>query len=237
MKSVLSYLPLNERGVIEPALRDIAARKTDGEWETHGFSDAESVHEYLANEPALDVLNWDLTVGDGLEELKGVRPRYKQAFLMVLADASISPMAYIRPNIVPNSLLLKPYTELELHTVLNEIVESCDETEGSANAEAVLIETREGTRRVPYAKIYYIEAREKKIYIRTRTEEFGFYHSIDSMLDELPPYFQRCHRSYIANMKKALQVNNSDNSIEMGNGIRVPIARSYKKQIKESEFL
>lgn len=237
MKSVLSYLALNERDAIESALRDIVARRTDGEWETHGFSDADSVRAYLADEPALDVLNWDLTAGDGLEELQEVRPRYQQAFLMLLADSSISPMAYIRPNIVPNSLLLKPYTELELHTVLNEIVEACDETERSPGAGAVLIETREGIRRIPYAKIYYIEAREKKIYVRTKVEEFGFYRSIDSMLDELPSYFQRCHRSYIANMKKALQISNSDHSIEMGNGIRVPIARSYRRRIREFEFL
>ena len=237
MKYVLSYLPLSERDIIEPALRDIAARRTDGEWEMHGFSDVVSVQEYLADEPVLDILNWDLTVCNSLEELKGVRPRYKQAFLMLLADASISPMAYIRPNIVPNSLLLKPYTEIELLTVLNEMVESCESSEDVTCAESILIETREETRRIPYSKIYYIEAREKKVFVRTRKEEYGFYRSVESIMNELPAYFQRCHRSYIANMRKAIQICNSDNTIEMGNGIRVPIARSYKRQIKESEFL
>lgn len=237
MRVVLSYLAPGECGIIESSLRDIAAKRTDDTWETHGFTNLAGVREYLADEPVLDALNWDLTVPNSLDGLEEVRTGYKQAFLMLLADASTSPMEYIRPNIVPNSLLLKPYSPLELDTVLSEMVAYFEESAEDGRDYSFLIDTRESTRWIPYTKIYYLEARDKKLYIRTRTEEFGFYSSIDAVLAKLPPYFQRCHRSYIANMKKALEINSTDSVIEMGHGIRIPIARSCRKKIKEFTFV
>lgn len=81
--------------------------------------------------------------------------------------------------------------------------------------------------------IYYIEAREKKIFIRTKQEEYGFYDTIENMEKKLPENFLRCHRSYIVNMSKVTAVKLSQSLIEIQNELQVPLSRSYKKTVKE----
>lgn len=206
MINVLTLLCHQDAKDFEQMLHEAIARITDSEWRIHLFTSVEGASSFAQTDPVLEVLNWDLTVLKGLEGIKWIRPRYKNAFLMLLADAEMSPMLYIRPGISPNSLLLKPYTKLDLYTVLNEMITNCVEQEKEEDGESFLIDTRDGVQRIPYSQIYYIEAREKKIYIRTRSEEYGFYHTMEGMLSALPDYFQRCHRSYVVNMKKRFEL-------------------------------
>ena len=96
-----------------------------------------------------------------------------------------------------------------------------------------MIESREGKQYIPLNQIYYVEAREKKIFIRTKQEEYGFYDTIENMEKKLPESFLRCHRSYIVNMSKVTAVKVSQSLIEVQDDLQVPLSRSYKKMVKE----
>jgi DNA-binding LytR/AlgR family response regulator len=118
--------------------------------------------------------------------------------------------------------------------VLSELIGSyCSRFKSREDEEVFLIETREGNQRVPLSQISYVEAREKKIFICTRSESFGFYDTIDHMLETLPDNFLRCHRSFIVNMDKVKKVHLSDNMIELDTGETVPLSRSCKKAVRE----
>ena len=81
---------------------------------------------------------------------------------------------------------------------------------------------------IPFSQIYYFEARDKKLFVRTKNEEYAFYDTIESLARLLPEHFQRCHRSYIVNMEKIYRIVPSENYIELTEQIGVPVSRSYK---------
>ena len=109
----------------------------------------------------------------------------------------------------------------------------CSRFKSGEDEEVFLVETREGNRRVPLSQISYIEAREKKIFICTKSESFGFYETIDHMVEILPDNFVRSHRSFIVNMDKAKKLLLSDGMIELDSGETVPLSRSCRKAVRE----
>lgn len=223
-----------ESDLLKEQIRVQAAKYTDEAWNYEMFEQLKMVEKYLSGEPVLDIISWDVTPAGSLKGLEQMRPSYKQAFLLVLADEKISPMAYLRPGIMPTSLLLKPIQKENLNSVIGEMMEAFSERFEEKNvSDTFVIDSREGRQYIPMNQIYYIEAREKKIYIRTKQEEFGFYETIENMEQRLPDNFCRCHRSYIVNMDKVTSVKASLNLIELQNDLEVALSRSYKKAIKE----
>lgn len=235
---MITFLSLAEKAQDNILLREQiklqAAKYTDEVWQYALFEQLQELERFLNTEPVLDLISWDITLSGALERLEYLRQKYKQSFLLVVADEKISPMSYLRPGIMPTSLLLKPIQKENLALVAREMIEVFSERFAEdKDAALFVIESREGRQYVPYEQIYYIEAREKKIYIRTKQEEYGFYETIENMEKNLPQTFCRCHRSYIVNMDKVISIKASQNLIELQWDMEVPLSRSYKKAIKD----
>ena len=112
-------------------------------------------------------------------------------------------------------------------------MQSYFEKRGGAAQESFLVDTREEKAVVPYSHIYYFEAREKKVFLRTKHTEYAFYSTIDALEKMLPDTFQRCHRSYIVNMQKLVRVVSSENCLELAGQITIPVSRSYRSLLRE----
>ncbi|MDO5415638.1 MAG: LytTR family DNA-binding domain-containing protein [Lachnospiraceae bacterium] len=223
-----------ESELIKSQMRLQAARWTDEAWSYEMFEQMAELQTYLAGEPLVDLFCWDVTAAGSVAALEEARKKYRQAFLMVVADSRISPMAYLKPGILPTALVLKPLKPETIEPVLNELMKTYSEQfETSQLPEMFVVDSREGKQYIPFQQICYIEAREKKIYVRTRQEEYGFYETIENMEKQLPACFCRCHRSYIVNMQKVKTVRASANLIELQDDIQVPLSRSYKKAVKD----
>lgn len=223
-----------ESELIRTKMREQAAKWTEEAWNYQMFEKLSNLEEYLKQDPVLDIISWDVTVSGAIERLKPLRKHYQQAFLLVVADKTISPMQYLRPGILPSSLLLKPIQQENLKTVMEEMMETFSrQFEEDGIPESFVIDTRDSKQYIPFSQICYVEAREKKVYIRTKREEYGFYDTIENMSEKLPEYFCRCHRSYIVNMKKVCAVKASKNLLELTEGMEIPLSRSYKQSIKE----
>ena len=95
------------------------------------------------------------------------------------------------------------------------------------------MENREGATAIPYSQIYYIEVRERKIFIRLKNKEYSKYDSMEHILEQLPDQFVRCHRSYAFNMQHLERVRLSENAVYLEHGLIVPLSRSYKPAVKE----
>lgn len=235
---MITFLSLAEKAQDNILLREQiklqAAKYTDEVWQYALFEQLQELECFLNNEPVLDLISWDITLSGALERLECLRQKYKQSFLLVVADEKISPMTYLRPGIMPTSLLLKPIQKENMALVAREMIEVFSERFAEdKNTALFVIESREGRQYIPYDQIYYIEAREKKIYIRTKQEEYGFYETIENMEKNLPQTFCRCHRSYIVNMDKVISIKASQNLIELQWAMEVPLSRSYKKAVKD----
>ena len=216
---------------IRDVVRDLAAHLTEEQWNFHLFENLREMDAYVALAPLIDLGCCRIETEQTIQWLEDFRQKYRDAALMLIADVKISPMKYLKPGIRASSLLQSPYSRQQLEQVLEEFIGAWAE-EQHKEEETLLISDREGRTAIPYSQIYYIEARNKKIYIRTLHEEYGYYDTLDKLSEMLPEYFMRTHRSYIVNRKKITRVKLSGNVVELRDGIEVPLSRSFKSDFK-----
>lgn len=214
-------------------IQKYAAIYTDEMWSYLYAQSVSGAEALLAAEPVLDFISWDVTVKDALTALEKMRSFHRDAFLMVVADISVSPMAYLKPGIFPGALLMKPVNRQDLEQVMRDLFEVLTKRFDCGQADTFLVETREGKQYIPLGQIDYFEAKEKKVFVRTKSCEYGFYDALEALEDRLPAGFVRCHRSYIVNMKRARNLNLSEHVIVMADDVEVPFSRSYRKALKE----
>lgn len=169
-----------------------------------------------------------------IELLRIMRSVYGQLEILIIADREISPMEYLTPDIRAASLLLAPFSEKECRVVVKEFMESFFQSRERMDEKKVLVITnREGKITIPYYQVYYIEIRERKIFIRLRDREYSQYDTLEHILEKLPETFVRCHRSFVFNTQHLDSVKLSENTIYLEHGIIVPLSRSYKPAVKE----
>lgn len=234
MISAMIYNPhKEERESLLKALRHAAAVLTEEKWQIEYFDRREQLDQFLKEDVLLDLIGYDVSVRGSISHLEQLRGRYQEPLLLLIADASMSPMEYIRPTILASSLLLRPLTPEKLHNAITELVENLMDQHQQGGEETLLIETREGKTYVPLSKIYYFEAREKKIYIRLQKQELTFYDTMENLSSRLPEMFIRCHRSFIVNKFRVQKVMLSKSTIELEQGMELPLSRSYKPAFKE----
>lgn len=235
MITVLSYLEkMGNIALLQEEFHSQAAYHSEEEWKYYLYLKLDELRAALKDDPVLDILCWNIGGKDAIAELEKTRQKYREAFLLLIADSTVSPMEYLRPSILPTALLLRPFSRIQCGQVLSELIGSyCSRFKSGEDEEVFLVETREGKRRVPLSQISYIEAREKKIFICTKSESFGFYETVDHMVEILPDNFVRSHRSFIVNMDKAKKLLLSDGMIELDSGETVPLSRSCRKAVRE----
>lgn len=215
--------------------KDLIAKWSEDYWFVEQFSALNSLREYLDDKPLLDLLLYDVNEEEAIPYLMKLRKDYQKSHIMILADMNISPMEYMKPGIHADSLLLRPWTREQAVSVLQEFILGyikMVENEKRNGTDMYIIESKDGTLSIPYDQIYYFEAREKKVYLSTGSEEFGFYYTIDKLADELPDQFVRCHRGFIVNKDKIRKIMLSQNIIYLADGYDVPLSRSYKSVLK-----
>jgi len=76
--------------------------------------------------------------------------------------------------------------------------------------------------------IAYIEKINNKSYIYTSSGAYSCTITLDSLLNELPNNFIKCHRSYIANKDLISTVDHKKNYVIFENGLKCPINSHFK---------
>ncbi len=217
--------------------RSIFAVLSEEKLQLHCFSEADAVREYLRGAPLLHLACVRITEHGKQEEtdlLRYMRSLYAQTDFLLTADDTISPMEYLTPDIRAASLLLHPYEQEQQKQVIKAFLRDFLEKRGCPEEKTVLvIEGRGGKTAIPFQQIYFIEVRERKVFIRLKTKEYSQYGSMDSILKKLPDTFLRCHRSFAFNTQHLDTVKLSENAIYLEHGMMVPLSRSYKSIIKE----
>lgn len=231
MVSLLAYSnTASEVHNLKEQASDLAAYLSEEKWEINGFASLEQLMAFLKDQPLVNLACYDVTEKDSREYLGAVRKKYRDTLLMIMADSTLSPLEYVRPDILAASLILRPYSEEELRGKLKDLI--CEYLSRLQEEDAFLVDTREGKTRVPYNQIYYLEARDKKIYLRLKDREFSFYDTIEELEEKLPGQFVRCHRSFIVNRQYIEKILLSQSEIVLAHGISVPLSRSYKPCFK-----
>jgi Response regulator of the LytR/AlgR family len=236
---MISILTLHEKETEKKQLAavysDLAAKLSDDYWDMHFVGTVKECSEYLQREPILDFLCMDICVKDCMELLSVIRKKYKESPLVLVANINIPPTYYLKPGIRPDMILIKPFEKNSMEKSLEEFFQDRllqMEDEEQQDSTTFVVETRDGKTFIPFRQIYYFEAREKKVFLRTLHEEFGFYGTIEELADKLPDTFLRTHRSFIVN--KAMAETLKGNWLTLRQGFGVPVSRSFKPSVIES---
>lgn len=237
MINSVAYDRLKEEALgLNNIIKDLAARLTDEYWNYELIYSIDKLKDYIEDRPLIDLMLFDINNDSDINDLANIRDSYRQSHIMLLADMKISPMKYMKPSISAQSLLLRPFNREQAEESLREFLTNyISETYGDKRDEsaAFLVETRDGKVSIPYEQIYYIEAMDKKVYICSGADEYGFYETLDTLESMLPEGFLRCHRSFIVNSGKITKVALSQNTIFLNDGYEVPLSRSYKPVFKD----
>lgn len=213
---------------------DSVAILSDDRLECMSCDSIKRVEEYLERNSALDLSMLEIVGDDDIALSRRVRSLREQAEMMLIADGSISPMKYMTPDIRACSLLLRPFGNEEMENVVHEFIASfCRKREVPSEESSMVIENRDGRIVVPFSHIYYIEAREKKVFFRLRDREYSKYDTLENIKTQLPAGFVQSHRSFVFNAGYLDRIKLSENSVYLENGIVVPLSRSFKAAIKE----
>lgn len=235
MVATLTY-DENKKELLEivTLIKDMIAYMSEEEWRMMTASLPEELLQYVEETSIMDFLVYDVRNKEGIENLRQFKAVYKDTSLCLIADTTLSPMEYMKPDILASSLLLRPFSAAQAKEIFTEFFQSALKKRGSDESKKsfFIVESREGKIQVPYDQILFFEARNKKIYVCTNKEEFGFYTTIEQLEEELPDYFIRCHRGFIVNSDKIRKVQLSQNVIFLTDGFDVPLSRSYKSVLK-----
>lgn len=231
---IVSDSPKAERKKIVESVKDHAAYYTDEQWECIESGTAAELEAALESTDRLDMACLDVTIDGNLQLAEQVRRDFSESYLMLVADQSISPVKYIRPTIQAESLMLKPLDKLQLKEVIGEAVSNYARRLQEPQDNRVFVVESGGERDlIEYDKILFFESREKKVFLSTEREEYGFYNTLDELEKSLKEGFIRCHRSYIVNKKRIAKVEISGSRVILDDGTELPLSRSFKPVIKE----
>ena len=98
--------------LLETQLRQLLSRRSNEELDCRFYADPAAARAALLAERA-DAICWDVTDPAGLAYLAAVRTAGREAFLLVMAAATTSPLVYLKPELAPDSLILRPVTAEE----------------------------------------------------------------------------------------------------------------------------
>lgn len=221
-----------EKTRIYRQLGKLTAYHTDEKLEIQLFRRSSVLKERLNSEPLLDLAILDVTIPGALEIARLIREKFKETEILIIADISVSPMKYMHPAIRASALLLRPSAS-EWEATLRDFFDRLLEKGANEELNRVLwVENRDGKFRIPFSQIYYLEAREKKVFIRTKAEEFGTRGTIENLAGQLPGNFQRCQRSYIVNTDFITRIRLGENRLYLRDDLWVPVSRNYKEVFK-----
>lgn len=214
-------------------LRLLNAHYTDEKLELKNFCNSASFIEAIHKMDLLDLVVIDVTMKGALDAARIVRKQFARTEILLIADVSVSPIKYMHPLIRASALLLRPESaiwENIVHDFYEQIPVLCEQKK----KDVIWIKNREGTFRIPLDQIYYLEAREKKVFVRTRLEEFGVGETMEKIAEQLPENFVRCHRSFVVNTNYITKIRLGENLIYFGDELFVPISRTYKDKFKRT---
>lgn len=210
--------------------KEQAALLTQDNWEIRVENTYETAMEGISG--LLDIVYMEITLQNGIRAVEKLRKDFRNVYLVLIVSAQLSPLYYLKPSVMPASILIQPLEKKRVRENIREAI-SWLSSSGDEAEEMFIIAERDGKVRIPFRKILYFEARAKRIYAAMETEEYGFYDSMEHLLERLPDFFCRCYRGFIVNTKYMKKVQPGSNSCLLQGDIEIPLSRSYRQSIKE----
>ena len=142
--------------------------------------------------------------------------------------------ALLNTGLRPIGVLVKPFSKEKLEKLLIRIDRDYRELHEEENGECLVVDSGNSTYRIPFSRILYIEALDKKLTIWTKQQSLTIRMTLNTLETSLPPeIFFRCHRSYIVNMKAIDYVDFTAMEVILTSGDSMPLSRTARDGMRE----
>lgn len=189
--------------------------------------------EKIAACSVADVIVSDLSQKGGLAFLQQARSLNSTALIVPLVTAAIPPSDYVRPEILPFCLFWQPIHSSENRKMLLKVLAQVHTLNAAADEHVLALKGKRESRHIPYGKILFFEAREKKVYVRLQEQEIAMNDTLAGLEERVPASFFRCHKGFLVNGDMVQMVDWTNQMIILQNQLVVPVSRSYRAKVKE----
>jgi DNA-binding LytR/AlgR family response regulator len=162
----------------------------------------------------------------GIDLAEQIRKTDKNIMIVFVTSFS----QYVLKGYDVNALhyLIKPLSQSKLLPILDK----ANTIYRSHQNETLLVSNGNGQMKLPFSDIYCISMLSHTANIHTENSTYELRKTAEELLNLLPWYFIRCHRSYIVNLLKADCVYKS--SLLLSNGKSLPISRNNSKTVNDA---
>jgi two-component system, LytTR family, response regulator len=190
----------------------------------------QAVANILADKPQLVFLDVQMPEHDGFEVLEMLGTELPPAIVFVTAHDEHAVRAFEAGAL---DYILKPFDARRFSRALARAKERLAKTDIRALMQRIAVRSATGIEFIKLHEVDWIEAADYYACLHVGARSHLLRRSLVTLLRELDPaVFVRIHRSTIVNIDRvcALQLNAAgEYDIVLNDGIRLPLARSYKK--------
>ena len=223
-----------ECSVIDAVFRDVIAKHTDETLKLSVCGSYDELESIVSGTEIVDLNLIEAVNEEGIGVAAKLRQRYPDSAILLVVSPDMKPTQYIKPSIMASALIIRPVLRTDIRETLTDFVLSAVEDKKEApDSDAFFVENSDGRIRIPFDKLIYFEARQKRVYARLKREEYEIKDSLESLLERLPSNFIKCHRSFIINRDKIEMYNSKDRLVSLEGGLTIPVSRTFRHIMKE----
>ncbi len=142
--------------------------------------------------------------------------------------------ALLNTGVRPVGVLVKPFEKEKLEKLLARIDRDYSELHEEERGECLVVDSGNSTYRIPYSRILYIEALDKKLTIWTDRQSISIRMTLNTLEESVAPnVFFRCHRSYMVNLRAIDHVDFTTMEVTLTSGDVLPLSRTARDGMRE----
>lgn len=165
-----------------------------------------------------------------------IRDKSHISYIVITVKDPLDIVKYLSPSVRPSGFIFKPPENDKVIQLLNEIDADRNSVNRNDKKQCFSFRTKSRDYSVEFDNIIFFESREKKICVRTSTQEYLYYGTFAEISEAVNSDFIRIHKSFMINKKHIKMIDRSDNSITMDDDSTVFYSRTYKNNIPELFF-
>jgi DNA-binding LytR/AlgR family response regulator len=169
---------------------------------------------------------------DYIEFAMALRRQNENIFTVFVVDKLVDVAACVRPSVRPSGIMFVPLDKDRIYQTVKEIY--IEYLRLAERGELPVFKIKSGGEyyNISTGDILFFEAQAKKIAIKTMSQEISFYYNFETVLDQLPDWFIRCHKGFVVNTRKIISASFVNMLLEMKDGSKIPVSRSYRDSVR-----
>lgn len=198
--------------------------------EVYGFSNVEQAGDFIQERDVK--MTCMLACGTPIDLLiNEVRGKNQGNYVVLIAENLAEIVSYMTPAVRPAGCLIKPVKKQDVCSVIDAIEQDLQQDNQETDIFQFKIRSKEYY--IECSRILMFEAVSKKVVLYTAAQEYEFYDSFNHILENLPDYFMRSHKSYIVNLRKIQQVDYKNMEIFLEENLIADMSRTVKADMAE----